>query len=149
MFENNTKFSQICLNFNHLKVLFFNANTCINISCPIIQGRMLNIFLYFKVDFLKIIKGNKTTVRSKTNTTDYLRLLKMECPFVIIITKRYQTCLAAIPFQIASIYLFPKYAPYWEWEHFLGLKTGKSSIHFTWWPFSAPKSAPIPNMGHI
>ena len=43
---------------------------------------------------------------------------KMECLFVIKITKLYKTCLAAIKFQFARIYLFSKYAPYWEWEHF-------------------------------
>ena len=42
----------------------------------------------------------------------------MECLFVIIITKLYKTCLAAIKFQFARIYFFSKYAPYWEWEHF-------------------------------
>ena len=49
----------------------------------------------------------------------------MECPFAIIITTLYKTCLAAITFQFARIYIFFEYAPYefpyWECEHFSGL----------------------------
>ena len=46
----------------------------------------------------------------------------MECPFVIIITELYITCLAAIKLHFARIYLFPKYAPCYEWEQISGLK---------------------------
>ena len=59
----------------------------------------------------------------------------MKLSFQITITELnvHNQHIAANTLQIEKIYSVSNYAPCWEWESISGLKTAKSTIHYSWW----------------